>query len=147
MSFLKDFKEFAIRGNVIDLSVGIIVGASFNKIVDVIVNGILLPPIGLITGGLNFADRKLILKHAVTDPSGKILQPENTIKYGELIQSTIVFTITAFAVFIMIRGISNLRRKHPDESKAEVAKEAPPEEKILGEIRDLLKTVVKEKSF
>src|SRR5437868_4070002 len=115
MPFLREFKEFAIRGNVIDLAVGIIVGASFNKIVDVFVNGILMPPLGYVTGGLNFSDKKIIIKHAVTDSSGRITEPENAIKYGELLQSTIVFIITAFAVFILIKGINALRKKHAEK--------------------------------
>jgi large conductance mechanosensitive channel len=139
VSLLKDFKEFAVRGNVIDLAVGIIVGASFNKIVDVIVNGILLPPIGFITGGLNFSDKKIILKHATADPSGKIIQPENAIKYGDLIQTTVVFIITAFAVFLAIRGINTLRRKSHEKSEEPSIKELPAQEKLLTEIRDMLK--------
>ena len=135
MGFIKEFKEFAIRGNVVDLAVGVIIGAAFNKIVDVFVNGIILPPLGYVTGGLNYNDKKLILRHAITDTSGKVIEPENAIKFGELIQTVIVFIITAFAVFIMIKGINALRRKH-DESKAI---ELSNQEKLLTEIRDLLK--------
>src|SRR4051812_23888122 len=115
MPFIKEFKEFAIRGNVIDLSVGIIVGASFNKIVDVIVAGIIMPPLGLITGGLNFSDKKIIIRRPVYNASGKIVEPENAIKYGELIQATIVFLITAFAVFLLIKAINLLRKKHAEK--------------------------------
>jgi len=135
MGFIKEFKEFAIRGNVVDLAVGVIIGAAFNKIVDVFVNGIILPPLGYITGGLNYTDKKLILRHAITDTSGKIIETENAIKYGELIQATIIFVITAFAVFILIKGINTIRRKQ-DENKAE---ELSNQEKLLTEIRDLLK--------
>ena len=117
MGFIKEFKEFAIKGNVVDLAVGVIIGAAFNKIVDVFVNGIILPPLGYVTGGLNFNDKKLILRHAVTDASGKIIEPENALKYGELIQNIIVFTITAFAVFILIKGINALRRKQEKEDR------------------------------
>lgn len=135
MGFIKEFKEFAIKGNVVDLAVGVIIGAAFNKIVDVFVNGIILPPLGYITGGLNFNDKKLVLRHAISDASGKIIEPENAIKYGELIQNIIVFTITAFAVFILIKGINALRRKQ-EKDKAE---ELSSQEKLLVEIRDLLK--------
>ncbi|MGQ0827791.1 MAG: large-conductance mechanosensitive channel protein MscL [Bacteroidota bacterium] len=135
MGFIKEFKEFAIRGNVVDLAVGVIIGASFNKIVDVFVNGIILPPLGYITGGLNYNDKKLILRHAITDTSGKVTEPENAIKYGELIQAVIIFIITAFAIFILIKGINTIRRKQ-DEDKAE---ELSHQEKLLTEIRDLLK--------
>ena len=135
MGFIKEFKEFAIRGNVVDLAVGVIIGASFNKIVDVFVNGIILPPLGYITGGLNYSDKKLILRHAITDASGKIIEPENAIKYGELIQATIIFVITAFAVFILIKGINTIRRKQDENKTAELTKQ----EELLTEIRDLLK--------
>jgi len=135
MRFIKEFKEFAIRGNVVDLAVGVIIGAAFNKIVDVFVNGIILPPLGYITGGLNYSDKKLILRHAITDASGKIIEPENAIKYGELIQTTIVFLITALAVFILIKGINTLRRKENENKVVEPSNQ----EKLLTEIRDLLK--------
>lgn len=135
MGFLKDFKDFAIRGNVVDLAVGVIIGASFNKIVDVIVNGIILPPIGLVTGGLNFADKKVILRHAVHDAHGKVIEPENALRYGELIQAIIIFVITAFAIFMLIRG---LKRLHIEKEKEE-KKEPSTQEKLLMEIRDLLK--------
>lgn len=140
MKFFKDFKEFAIRGNIIDLAVGIIVGASFNKIVDVIVNGVLLPPIGLATGGLNFKDKKIILKKALLDDAGNIIRPENALKYGELIEATVVFIITAFAVFLLIRAINAMRREHQLKNpKPTPATPMPPQEKLLTEIRDLLK--------
>lgn len=138
-TFFSDFKEFAIRGNVIDLSVGVIVGASFNKIVDVFVHGILMPPLGYITGGLNFADKKLVIKPAILDAAGKVIEPENAFKYGELIQATIVFAITALAVFLLIRGINALRRRHAEAPKKEEAPPLTTEEKLLTEIRDLLK--------
>jgi large conductance mechanosensitive channel len=140
ITFFKDFKEFAIRGNIIDLSVGIIVGASFNKIVDVIVNGVILPPIGLVTGGLNFKDKKIVLKEAVLDNAGKIIRPENAVKYGELIETTIIFIITAFAVFLLIRAINAMRREHHEKNTKEAQKALPPQEKLLTEIRDILKT-------
>jgi large conductance mechanosensitive channel len=138
MPFLRDFKEFAIRGNMIDLAVGIIVGASFNKIVDVFVHGILMPPIGLVTGGLNFSDKRIVIRHAVVGEDGKVIEPENSIRYGEMIQATLVFIITAFAVFMLIRAINILRKNHAHEK---ITKEDAPtgEEKILIEIRDLLK--------
>lgn len=140
MNFFKDFKEFAIRGNIIDLAVGIIVGASFNKIVDVIVNGVLLPPIGLVTGGLNFKDKKIILKKAVLNDAGKVISPENALKYGELIEAFVIFVITAFAVFLLIRAINAMRREHQlKHPKPTANTPMPPQEKLLTEIRDLLK--------
>ncbi|HEY6163098.1 MAG TPA: large-conductance mechanosensitive channel protein MscL [Bacteroidia bacterium] len=138
MPFLREFREFAVRGNMIDLAVGIIVRASFNKIVDVFVHGILMPPLGYLTGGLNFADKKIVIRKALFDPQGRLHEPENAIKYGEMIQAIIIFIITAFAVFVLIKGINILRKRHAEKGGSK--EEAPTaEEKLLMEIRDLLK--------
>ncbi|MDQ3046618.1 MAG: large-conductance mechanosensitive channel protein MscL [Bacteroidota bacterium] len=136
MAFLKEFRNFAIRGNVVDLAVGVVIGAAFNKIVDAFVKGILMPPLGYITGGVDFTDKKIILQRAVIDAKGEVLSPENAIKYGEFIQSTIVFIITAFAVFLMIKMINALRKK--DQEAAPVP-DPTTQEILLAEIRDLLK--------
>ncbi len=136
MAFLKEFRNFAIRGNVVDLAVGVVIGAAFNKIVDAFVKGILMPPLGYITGGVDFTDKKIVLQRAVIDAKGEVLSPENAIKYGEFIQSTIVFIITAFAVFLMIKMINALRKK---DAEAAVAPDPTPQEILLAEIRDLLK--------
>jgi large conductance mechanosensitive channel len=140
MGFFKEFKEFAMRGNVIDLAVGLILGASFGKIVDVFVNGLLLPPIGLLTDGLNLADKKIILRKAVIDASGNITEPENAIRYGDLIQAIIVFLITVFAVLILVRSVNKLKRVQAAKTEAGSQAEIPPQEKLLTEIRDILKS-------
>src|SRR5687767_10569954 len=101
MSFLKEFKNFAVRGNVVDLAVGVVIGAAFNKIVDAFVKGIMMPPLGYLTGGMDFTDKKIVLQPAVLDDKGVIITPENAIRYGDFIQATIVFVITAFAVFLL----------------------------------------------
>ncbi|MGL4653742.1 large-conductance mechanosensitive channel protein MscL [Cetobacterium sp.] len=127
--FLKEFKEFAIKGNAIDLAVGVIIGGAFGKIVTSIVNDILMPIVGILLGGVSFTDLKYVIKPA----EGTI--PEAAIKYGNFIQSVVDFTIIAFCIFIMVKAINGLRKK--EETPAAPA--APTkEETLLTEIRDLL---------
>lgn len=138
MKMLKEFKDFAMRGNVIDLAVGIIIGAAFGKIVSSIVNDIIMPPIGLLVGGIDFKDIAITMKDAVVDPAtGKLVKAAVTLKVGNFIQSIVDFTIVAFAIFLLIRGINRLGKKK------EEAPAPPPvpskEEELLTEIRDLLK--------
>src|SRR6185295_10285498 len=102
MSMLKEFKEFAMKGSVVDLAVGVVIGAAFGKIVTSLVNDVIMPPIGLITGGMDFSDKKVVLRQAVTDASGKILTPENAIAYGKFINNVIDFLIVALAIFVVI---------------------------------------------
>ncbi len=131
---LKEFKEFAMRGNVVDLAVGFIIGAAFAKIVSSLVNDILMPPIGMLLGGMDFTSFMIVLKEATADAEAV------TINYGVFIQMLIEFIIVAFAVFLIVKGINSMRRK-----KAEIAEVAAPpapsaQEVLLTEIRDLLKT-------
>ena len=138
MSIWKEFRDFAVRGNVIDLAVGIIIGAAFGKIVSSIVTDIIMPPIGLLLGGVNFTDIKITMRDAVTDPAtGKILKDAVAIRIGNFIQTLVDFTIIAFSIFMLVKGINRLSRK-----KAE-APPAPPaptrDQELLTEIRDLLK--------
>jgi large conductance mechanosensitive channel len=130
MSILKEFREFATRGNVVDMAVGVIIGASFGKIVTSVVNDILMPPIGFILGGTKFTNLAITLKEA----SGDI--PAVSINYGNFIQVVIDFIIIAFMIFMMIKIMNSIQRK-----KEETAPAAEPsnEEKLLTEIRDLLK--------
>ncbi|WP_413670183.1 large-conductance mechanosensitive channel protein MscL [Mucilaginibacter sp. Mucisp86] len=130
MAIVKEFKEFAMRGNVVDLAVGVIIGAAFGKIVTSLVNDILMPPIGYFTGGIDFKDLKYVLKPA----AGKT--PETAINYGMFINNVIDFLIVAFCIFIIVKGIMALKKK-------EVAAPAPApvpskEETLLTEIRDIL---------
>ena len=140
---LNDFKAFVMRGNVIDMAVGIIIGGAFGKIVTSLVNDVIMPPIGLLMGGVSFTDLKIVLKDgigATTDAAGTAVAaiPEVAIYYGNFIQTTVDFLIIAFAIFMMIRLFMNMRR-----TKEVVPEDAPPpptnEEKLLMEIRDLLK--------
>ncbi|MFD0794174.1 large-conductance mechanosensitive channel protein MscL [Mucilaginibacter litoreus] len=132
MGFIKEFKEFAMRGNVVDLAVGVIIGAAFGKIVTSLVNDIIMPPIGYLTGGVDFSDKKLILKPG--DAAAKI--DEVAIHYGNFINSIIQFLIVAFCIFLVVKAINSLKREK------EVAPSVPPaptkEEVLLTEIRDLL---------
>jgi large conductance mechanosensitive channel len=137
MSFKTEFKEFISKGNVVDLAVGVVIGAAFGKIVASLVDDILMPPIGLMIGGVNFADLKLVLKQATVDAAGKAIDPV-TINYGNFIQTAINFIIIALAIFVFVIKPMNSMKKKQVEMPA-----APPapskEQMLLAEIRDLLK--------
>lgn len=144
MSFIKEFKEFALKGNVIDLAVGVIIGGAFGKITNSMVSDIIMPPVGLLIGGQRFTDIKLTLKDAVLD-NGKIVSEAVTLNIGNFIQVAFDFTILAFAIFLMVKGINTLKKnfeKKEEEAKAKEEVKAPEpskEELLLTEIRDLLK--------
>lgn len=139
MSFIQDFKAFALKGNVVDMAVGVIIGGAFGKIVTSIVNNIIMPPIGVLTGGMDFADLKLVLKDAVKK-GDQVVSEAVTINYGQFIQDVVDFLVIAFCIFLMVKGIAALSRKK-EEKPAEPAPAPEPsaEEKLLTEIRDLLK--------
>ncbi len=131
MGMMKEFKEFAVKGNVVDMAVGIIIGAAFGKIVSSFVADVIMPPIGVLLGGVDFSDLAVTLKQATAE------MPAVVIGYGKFIQTVVDFTIIAFAIFIAVKFINSLKRK-------EEAAAAPPlgpskEELLLAEIRDLLK--------
>lgn len=141
--FFSEFKEFAMRGNVVDMAVGVIIGAAFGKIVSSLVNDIIMPLIGVVTGGMNFTDYKLVVQKAVMDGQ-EIIKPEVTMNWGAWVQTVVDFLIVAFCIFVMIKFINNLRKKaeRQKEAEAEPAPTAPEptkEELLLTEIRDLLK--------
>lgn len=141
--FFSEFKEFAMRGNVVDMAVGVIIGAAFGKIVSSLVNDIIMPLIGVVTGGMNFTDYKLVVQKAVMDGQ-EIIKPEVTMNWGAWVQTVVDFLIVAFCIFVMIKFINNLRKKAERQKEAE-AEPAPAdpeptkEEQLLTEIRDLLK--------
>ena len=142
MSFIKDFKAFAMKGNVIDMAVGVIIGGAFGKIVTSIVNDIIMPPIGLLVGGMNFKDLKFVMKPEVLAADGTVETAAVTLNYGNFLQQTIDFLIIAFSIFMIIRLISKLSRKKEEVAPAPAPAPAPEpsaEEKLLTEIRDLLK--------
>lgn len=139
MSFIQDFKAFALKGNVVDMAFGVIIGGAFGKIVTSIVNNIIMPPIGVLTGGMDFTDLKLVLKDAVKE-GDQVVSEAVTLNYGQFIQDVVDFLIIAFCIFLMVKGIAALSRKK-EEKPAEPAPAPEPsaEEKLLTEIRDLLK--------
>ena len=131
---LKDFREFIARGNVVDLAVAVIIGAAFGAVVKSLIDQVIMPPIGLITGGIDFSQLKVILKPA--DLAAK--HAEVAILYGAFVNTVITFLIVAFVIFIMVRMISKMRREQAAEP--EPAAPAPtPSETLLTEIRDLLR--------
>jgi large conductance mechanosensitive channel len=138
MSIFKEFKDFAMKGNVIDLAVGIIIGAAFGKIVSSIVNDIIMPPIGLLVGGISFTDIAIVMKDAVVDPvTGKVIKAAVSLKVGNFIQTLVDFAIIAFAIFLLVKGINRMSRK---KEEAPAAPPAPTKtETLLEEIRDELK--------
>jgi large conductance mechanosensitive channel len=135
--FITEFKEFAVKGNAVDMAVGVIIGAAFGKIVSSIVDDIIMPPIGWLIGGVNFTDLKFKLPSI--DMGLEKLAPA-TINYGNFIQTLLNFIIIAFCVFLLVKGINKLANKKKDEPAAPTAPPAPSKEEILlAEIRDLLK--------
>ncbi|MDE2155041.1 MAG: large-conductance mechanosensitive channel protein MscL [Xanthomonadaceae bacterium] len=133
MSMLTEFKEFAMRGNVLDLAVGVVIGGAFGKIVTSLVNDVIMPPIGMLTGGMDFSQLKWVLRPAdASNPAHKVA--EVAVQYGLFINTLIQFLIIAFAIFLMVKAINRLSRRQ------EAAPAAPPADVVLlGEIRDLLK--------
>ena len=131
MSMIKEFKEFALRGNVVDLAVGVIIGGAFGKIVSSFVADVVMPPIGVLLGGVDFKDLAYVLKEASEGVEAV------TIKYGAFAQTVIDFIIIAFVIFIAVKGMNSLKRKEVEAPAAPA--EPSNEEKLLTEIRDLLK--------
>ena len=139
-TLLKDFKAFALKGNVIDMAVGVIIGGAFGKIVSSLVADVIMPPIGLLIGGVNFTDLKWVMKPAVVE-DGKEEVAAVTLNYGNFLQVTFDFLIIAFSIFMFVKLITQLTTRKKEEKPA--APPAPPapsrEEVLLTEIRDLLK--------
>lgn len=134
MGFMKEFKEFAMRGSVVDLAVGVVIGGAFGKIVTSLVNDVIMPPIGYLTGGIDFAELKYVIEPA--DEANEVA--EVAILYGNFINVIIEFLIIAFCIFLVIKGINSLKRK--EEEAPAAPPEPPKEEVLLTEIRDLLKS-------
>ncbi len=136
MSFGSEFREFAMRGNVVDLAIGVVIGAAFGKVVSSLVNGIIMPPIGLLIGGVNFDDLKLTMKDAVLAADGSVVTEAVTLNYGAFGQTILDFLIIAFAIFMVIKAMNRMKRKQD----ADPAEPAHPSEEVqlLREIRDSL---------
>lgn len=136
MRILQEFKAFAMRGNVVDMAVGIVIGGAFGKIVSSLVTNVIMPPIGVITGGADFKNLEIVLKEATVDAAGNPV-PAVAIGYGAFINTIIDFVIIAFAIFMVVKLMNLAKRK-----QAPAAAAPPPptkEEQLLGEIRDILK--------
>jgi large conductance mechanosensitive channel len=127
MGMAAEFREFVQRGNVVDMAVGVIMGAAFGKIVSALVDGVLMPPVGLATGGVNFSDLRLVIGGSAEAPV--------TVNYGVFVQTVIDFVIIAFCVFLLVKAVNRLRRPEPAPAPAE----PPADVKLLTEIRDLLR--------
>ena len=151
-NFLQDFKAFAMKGNVVDMAVGVIIGGAFGKIVTSVVNDIIMPPSGLLVGGVNFTDLKWVMKDAIPEQlneAGEVIQaaaPAVTLNYGNFLQQTFDFLIIAFSIFLFVSLIKRMTEKKKAE-EAPAAPAPPPapskEEVLLTEIRDLLKEQTK----
>jgi len=138
MGMLKEFKDFAMRGNVVDMAVGIVIGGAFGKIVASFVADVVMPPLGLLIGGVDFTELKITIKDAVVDAAGTVTTEAVSINYGSFIQTAVDFVIIAFAIFMVIKAMNSMKKKE------EAAPPPPPpgptkEEVLLTEIRDLLK--------
>ncbi|WP_152736147.1 large-conductance mechanosensitive channel protein MscL [Marinifilum sp. N1E240] len=137
MKIIKEFKEFAIKGNMFDMAIGIIIGVAFNKIVSSLVNDVILPMFSVIVGKVNFQSLTLVLKEKKIDANGGILQELVEVKYGNFIQVTLDFLIIALVIFAVIKVINKIRRKGEDVKDETVS--TPKDIELLTEIRDLLK--------
>ena len=140
MALLKEFKEFAMRGNVIDMAVGVVIGAAFGKIISSLVDDIIMPLVGVVTGGINFTDYKWVIQKAVIDgQTQEVLKPEVTMNWGSWVQTIVDFLIVAFCIFVAIKAINQLTRTQEEAPEPAPAPEPTKEEVLLTEIRDLLK--------
>jgi len=137
MKIIKEFKEFAIKGNMFDMAIGIVIGVAFNKIVSSLVNDIILPSFSIVIGNVNFQNLEVVLQKEIADNSGIIIQELVILKYGNFIQVIFDFLIIAITVFIVIKVFNKLKRKAEDEKDTTVS--TPRDIELLAEIRDLLK--------
>lgn len=135
MSFLSEFKDFAVKGNVMDMAVGVIIGGAFGKIVTAFIDDIVMPPIGMVMGGMDFSKLAITLKEAQGET------PAVMLKWGAFVQTVVDFGILAFCIFVMVKAINSWKKEAPPEPAA--PPEPKPEEKLLGEIRDLLQAQAK----
>ncbi len=135
---LQEFKKFAMRGNVIDMAVGVIIGGAFGKIVSSLVADVIMPLVGLLVGGINFSQLRWVIKPEVTDSEG-VVTSEVSLNYGNFIQVTFDFMIIAVSVFLMVKAVNALSRKKKEDKNMATPPAPSAEEKLLTEIRDLLK--------
>lgn len=136
MGLLKEFKEFAVKGNMMDMAIGIIIGASFNKVIDVLVKKVFMPPLSLMSKGINFQDNKLVLREAISDASGTITSTEVALGYGALFEALLDFLIIGFTVFIVVKAMNKLRSKSHDSKDVTVV--TPRDIELLSELSELM---------
>lgn len=137
MGLFKEFKEFAVKGNMIDMAVGIIIGTAFNKVVDVLVKQVVLPPLSMLTDGVNFADRRIVLRDGINASEAGVEEvKEIAIGYGALIEAMLDFVIIGFTIFLVVKFMNNFRRKAQDPKDKTV--ETPKEIQLLSDLADLL---------
>ncbi len=135
--FYQEFKEFAVKGSVVDLAIGVVIGTAFNKIVSSLVNDVIMPPFGLLWGSKDFASYKWVLQESQLDEAGKVVSNEVALNYGAFGAHVLDFIIIAFSIFIVLKFVNTLRRKAEDEKEPSVP--TPRDIQLLVEIRDLLK--------
>ncbi|TQI70890.1 large conductance mechanosensitive channel [Gramella sp. Hel_I_59] len=136
MGLFKEFKEFAVKGNMIDMAVGIIIGTAFNKVVDVLVKQIIMPPLSMITDGVNYADRKIVLRDGVGTEGAADYVNEVSIGYGLLIETMVDFIVIGFVVFIVVKFMNRFRNKAQDPKNPEVV--TPKDIELLSSLNDLM---------
>ncbi|MCK0155687.1 large conductance mechanosensitive channel protein MscL [Cellulophaga sp. F20128] len=136
MKFLKEFKEFAVKGNMMDMAIGIIIGASFNKVIDVLVKKIFMPPLSLLTDGLNFQDKIYVLRDAVLAADGTISSQEVSIAYGAFFEAFLDFIIVGFTVFLVVKAMNRLRNKSHDAKNKTVT--TPKDIELLSSLTELM---------
>ncbi|PHN06017.1 large-conductance mechanosensitive channel protein MscL [Flavilitoribacter nigricans] len=137
MKFIQEFKEFAVKGNMIDLAIGVVIGAAFNKIVDTLVKYVVTPPLGYLTSGSDISDLKLVLREPTLDAAGKVQDPGVVIEYGIFLEACIDFLIIALTIFLVVKAINSLRRDAEDEKNPKVP--TPKDIALLADIRDQMR--------
>lgn len=136
MKIIKEFKEFAVKGNMMDMAIGIIIGASFNTVIDVLVKKVFMPPLSLLSGGINFQNKSIVLKEAVKDTSGTIITDEVAIGYGAFGEAFLDFLIIGFTVFVVVKFLNRLRNKSHDTNDKTVA--TPKDIELLTNLTTLM---------
>jgi len=136
MKLFNEFKEFAVKGNMMDMAIGIIIGAAFNNVIDVLSKQVLLPPLSLLSNCINFQDKKLVLRDAITDATGTISTTEVAIAYGQLFEAMLDFLIIGFTVFIVVKFMNRLRRKAQDTKDNTVV--TPKDIELLSDLKALM---------
>ena len=137
MKLLQEFKEFAVKGNMMDMAIGIIIGASFNQVIDVLVKQVLLPPLSLLSDGINLDNKKFILRESQTNTLGEVSVQEVAISYGQFIETFLDFLIVGFTIFIVVKFINRLNKKAEDPSDKTIS--TPKNIQLLMDMNDLLK--------